>query len=119
MKLKIVKIIDRGIAGKERLWMKAIQDTEMDYYIVFDTTYISQDSISTAQQNTYWFEGKKVKSGDSIVLYTKKGTPSSKGHEDGTTTHFFYWGLDKPIWKNKGGCAVLFEVSGWVTSPYE
>lgn len=119
MKLKIIEIIDRGVADKERLWLKVLQETDMTYYIVFDTSYISANSISNFSRHTYWFGSKTVKSGDTIVLYTKEGTPSSKQNADGTTTHFFYWGLDKAIWNKKGDCAVLFEVSSWETSAYE
>jgi hypothetical protein len=119
MKLKIVKIIDRGVVDKERLWLKVLQDTDMEYHIVFDTTYTSQDSISNLLRHAYWFRSKHVRSGDSVVLYTKGGDPSSKQNTDGTTTHFFYWGLDKTIWNREGDCAVVFDITGWVTSAYE
>ena len=119
MKLKIVKIIDRGVSNDERLWLKVLQDADMQFYIVFDTTYTARHSISNLQRHAYWFDSKSVLSGDNVVLYTKRGTPSSKKNEDGTTTYFFYWGLDKSVWNNEGDCAVLFETSSWETSPYE
>lgn len=119
MNLKIVKIIDRGIVGKERLWLKVLEDTDIQYYVVFDTTYTTANTISNLQRHAYWFDTKQVRSGDSILLYTKDGKPSSKQNADGTTTHFFYWGLDKTIWNQAGDCAVLFEISSWATSLYE
>ena len=119
MKIKIIKILDRAVVNKERLWLKVLQDTNMEHYIAFDTTYTSQNAISNLQRHAYWFDSKQVRSGDSVVLYTKKGTPSSTQNSDGTTTHFFYWGLDKTIWNDKGDCAVLFEIGNWITSPYE
>lgn len=119
MKIKIQKIIDSGIHNKERLWLKVLEDTNLEYYIVFDTIYTSKNSISNSQKNAYWFNSKQVKAGDSVVLYTKSGNYASKLKEDGTTSHFFYWGFKNPIWNNEGDCAVLLEISSWETSPYQ
>jgi hypothetical protein len=119
MRVKLQKILDRGVPNKERLWLKVLQDTDMRYYIVFDTRYISQKSISTFPAHTYWFGPKIVSSGDNVVLGTYKGTYNSKQNTDGTTTHYYYWGNENTIWNNEGDCAVLFEISSWETSPYE
>lgn len=116
MKLEIKRILDRGIANKERLWLKALVDTSLEYFIVFDTTYTSETTISNLQRHAYWFRSKKVNAGDSIVLYTKSGTPSEVDNQDGTKTHFLYWGLQNTIWNKKEDCAVLFEVNTWQTS---
>jgi hypothetical protein len=119
MKLKIEKIVDRGSRNDERLWLKVLQDSDLSYYIVFDTTYTSQNAISNILRHSYWFPSIKVKSGDNVVLYTQKGKYLATKNNDGTTTHFFYWGSDNPIWNNQGDCAVLFEITTWVTSLYE
>jgi len=118
MKIEIVEIVDRGTANQERLWLKVTANTDLKYYIVFDTTYTSANSISNLQRHAYWFKPKEVRTGDYVVLYTKQGTPSNQPNQDGTTTHFFYWGLDKTVWNNTGDCAVLFEVSSWQTSKF-
>lgn len=118
MKIKIEKILDRT-TEKERLWLKVLSDTDLQYYIVFDTTYISQSTISNLQRHAYWFDPKKVSSGDYVVLYTKKGKNSEKENSNGTTTYFVYWDLDHPIWNNEGDCAILFEVGTWETSKFE
>ncbi len=119
MRLKIVKIIDRTSAKDERLWLKVLQDADLSFYVVFDTTYVNENQISNLQRHAYWFASKNVKTGDNVVLYTRKGTPNSKANLDGTTSHFLYWGLDHPIWNNKGDCAVLMELNSWTTSQYE
>jgi len=119
MKIKIVKILDRASANKERLWLKVLQDTDLTYYIVLDTTYTSRDAISNLQRHAYWFPPKQVRSGDNVVLYTRKGTNSSQPNQDGTQNHYFYWDLDHTIWNDSGDCAVLFEISTWATSAYE
>lgn len=118
MKLEIVRTLDRGVANKERLWLKALVPADLQYFIVFDTTYTAANTISNLQRHAYWFKETQVNPGDSIVLYTKKGTQSSTKNQDGTTTHFFFWGLDKTIWNRAEDCAVLFEVSSWATSQF-
>ncbi|MDD4993029.1 MAG: hypothetical protein PHR83_12430 [Paludibacter sp.] len=119
MKLEIIKIIDRGVAGKERLWLRVLAECDLSYFIVFDTVYTSQNSISNIQKNAYWFNSKKVKTGDYVILYTGRGTPSISTNNDGTINHFLYWGNDKTIWNKQGDCAVLFELNSWMTSKFE
>lgn len=119
MKLEIIRIIDRGVTGKERLWLRVLADCDLSYSIVFDTTYASQNNISNIQRHAHWFAPKKVKSGDYIVLYTGTGTFSESKNNDGSINHFLYWGIAKTIWNKEGDCAVLFEVNSWRTSKFE
>lgn len=119
MKLEIIKIIDRGVASKERLWLRVLADCDLSYFIVFDTTYTSQNSISNIQRHAHWFSPKRVKSGDYVILYTGPGKPSESKNNDGSTNHFLYWGIDKTIWNKEGDCAVLFEINSWQTSKFE
>lgn len=119
MKMEIIKIIDRGAAKKERLYLRVLADCDLTYFVVFDTIYLSQNSISSFQKHAYWFEPKKVKSGDYIILYTSIGKSSETKNNDGSTNHFLYWGLDYTLWNKEGDCAVLFELSSWQTSKYE
>lgn len=116
MKIEIVNILDRAVANKERLWLKVLANTDLIYFIVFDTTYASDTSISNLPRYTYWFNSKLVKTGDYVVLYTGKGTPNQVPNGVGGMTHFLYWGLEKTIWNKAGDCAVLFEVNTWQTS---
>ena len=119
MRLEIVKILDRGILGKERLWLRVLADCDLTYFIVFDTTYTSANSISNIQRHAHWFAPKKVRTGDHVVLYTGRGTPSELRNNDGSTNYFLFWGIDRTIWNKQGDCAVVFEVNSWQTSRYE
>lgn len=119
MRLQIIKIIDRGVEHQERLWLRVLADTDLSYYIVFDTTYTSENSISNIQRHAHWFMPKKVKAGDYVILYTKQGNPSESKNNDGSTNHFIYWGMDRTIWNKSNDCAVLFEVNNWQTSSFE
>jgi len=119
MRLEIIKMLDRGIPNKERLWLRVLADCDLTYFIVFDTTYTSANSISNVQRHAHWFTPKKVRTGDYVILYTGRGNPSESKNNDGSTNHFLFWGLDRTIWNRQGDCAVLFEVNSWMTSRYE
>lgn len=119
MKVDIVKIIDRGIKDKERLWLKVNSDCDLVYFTVHNTVRTSETTISNNPKNVYWFKSKKVKAGDSIILYTRKGTPSINENENKSNNHFLFWGLDNPLWNEEDDCAVLFEINSWQTSPKE
>jgi len=115
MKIEIIKIIDKGIADKERLWLRVLADTDLSYYIVFDTTYTSENTISNVQRHAHWFKPRKVKAGDYIILYTREGTISTSQNKDGSTNHFLFWGIGRNIWNKDDDCAVLFEINSWMT----
>lgn len=119
MKLQIMQIVDRGVPNKERLWVRVLADTNLHFYIVFDTVYLSPSGISSSQKHAFWFPSKSVKAGDNIILCTGSGVQSQAPNANGGTDHFFYWGLSNTIWNKIGDCAVLFEVNTWVTTKYE
>src|SRR5262245_45754753 len=116
MKLEIVGIIDRRDRQNERLWLKAIADLNLAYYVVFDSTYTSTTSISNKMRHAYWFASQQIRAGDHVVLYTRQGNASQSRNADGTTSHFLFWGAENTVWNNTGDCAVLFEVNTWQTS---
>jgi hypothetical protein len=115
MLLGIVGIVDRGVNGRERLHLSVLADTNLNYYAVFDTDY-SGDGIVPRPKRTFWFNDYPVRAGDHVILYTKIGTPSTKPRTDGGTNHFFYWDIGKPLWGSATSCAVLVELSNWVTT---
>lgn len=113
MNVKIKAIRDSGSANEERLVLQVLRDDDIGYYVVFDTTFTKDGSVSNKVRHTYWFPDKRVRSGDIVVLYTKPGIRSEKENRDGSNSHFFYWGLDKAIWNKEGDCAVLLQVGDW------
>jgi hypothetical protein len=115
--VKIVGIVDRGVPGKERLHLAAVANVSLNYYAVFDTVYVGPDGIAPIPRRAYWFADYQVKAGDQVILYTKPGEQSTKQRNDGYINHFFYWGLDRHIWKDPASCAVVLEISDWATTP--
>ena len=113
MKLKIKYVKDAGNNSKERVVITVTNDTDVGWYVLADSTYISEEQISNKVRHTFWFPDKKVKSNDLVVVYTRSGTDSQIENKNGTTSHFFYMGLDKTIWNSNGDCALLLELSDW------
>ncbi len=118
MKLQIVRIVDRGIANKERIQLTVLADTNLNYYVVFDTAYNTPNSISRFPKHVFWFPSLAVKAGDQVVLYTGFGQQKSEPAL-GRTNHLFYWEQKNTLFNKTGDCAVLLEITSWQTSPYE
>lgn len=118
MKLSLISATDRGVAGKERLALRATQDTVLSFYLVLVTKYLTPTTVSNVPQNVLWFPAKPVKAGDWVVVMTGKGTQSEKKNTDGTTTHYFFLGSDKTVWNRPEDCAILVEATTWQTTPF-
>lgn len=112
MKAKIRNIIDHG-HNDERIIIDILANIDIGEFLVLDTTYTSSGKVSNKVRHPYWFPDQKVKEGDLVVLYTKKGKNNSSVKADGTTSYFFYWGLDSNVWNNDGDCALLLHIDNW------
>lgn len=119
MNVKIKYIRNPGDLKKERLVLKILRDDDIGYYLVLDTTFTSDGSISNLVRHPYWFPDKKVKTGDIVVLYTKDGRETEKKNKDGSSSHFFYRGMDSTVWNQDGDCAVVLHINNWDAKGYE
>jgi hypothetical protein len=113
MKLEIRFVKDHGDLKNERIVLKTLGDINVGTYMISDTTYHSDESISNELRHVFWIPDKDVKQGDLIVVYTKSGKNKTVENESGNSTHFFYWGLERTIWNKNGDAAVLFSLSDW------
>lgn len=118
MNVKIKYVRNPGELNKERLVLKVLRDDDIGYYLVLDTTFTSDGGISNLVRHPYWFPDKKVKSGDIVVLYTKSGSESKKTNKDGSTSHFFYRGIDRTVWNKDEDCAVVLHITNWDAKGY-
>jgi hypothetical protein len=99
MNLEIRSVEAAGDLERERLVLRATTNANIGLFAVFRCESQDNDEVSSGPvPDAYWFEDKKVKENDLVVLYTKAGTISEKVSSSGATSHFFYWGLDTPIW---------------------
>lgn len=119
MSLQIVQIVDRGQPNRERLHLRVMADTNLQYFLVLSTSYLTPAAISNIPRHTYWFAPKLVRAGDEVVLITGHGTPIEAPNPSGSTIHYFYWGLPQTVWNTTGECAVVLEVTTWETTRYE
>ncbi len=114
MNLEIRSFADAGDQSKERIILKAMTDIDVGGYAILRSGVSTSGTNPTSGRKiTYWFPDLEVKANDLIVLYTKKGSRSSKPMENGRTVYFFYWGRDESLWDSKLFGAALLEVADW------
>ena len=112
MEVKITSIADKGDLANERIGLKVLKDCELKYYIIFKTNKTS-GGFGNKSDNSYWFLPNEVKSGDRIVLYSKKGKASIKENNDGSKTYFFYWNLNQTIFNKDKDKVVLINAKSY------
>lgn len=119
MNIEIKAIKDRGDPKEERLVLEANRDDDVGRYVVFAAPRSEDGSVSSELKRAYWFPDKPVSAGDLVILYTREGSPKKKKNADGSRSHFFYWGLEEPIWGEPGYFAVLLLVKSWKATETE
>jgi hypothetical protein len=117
MKVVLLGIFDRGVLANERVHLRALSDIDLNYYAVFDTQRVDADRIFLNQKTCYWFGAKQIKARDNIVLYTRTGVPNIETRNDGSIYHFFFRGLNQPLYSNPNDCTAIIEINSWISSP--
>lgn len=113
MRIQIRSIREPGVPEKERLVLDAVQPDDIGHYVVFSTRILPSDAVSVRVRHTFWFPDQRVQPGDVIVLYTKKGRKSERKNKDGSTSYFFYWNQDTPLWGESDMTAVVAFIEEW------
>lgn len=114
MKLKILRVEDHGTLESERIFLSVIEDADLKYYIVRDSTYTSDDKMSNKWVHAYEFVDQSVKKGDEVVLYTAKAPKKTEAiNGDKNTRYYYSWNLKECVWNNDGDVAVLYELESW------
>ncbi|WON94316.1 MULTISPECIES: hypothetical protein [Bacteroidota] len=117
MKLKINQVVDFGTLDSERVELSVLEDTNLYYFIISDTTYLDEGKISNKMRHTFWFKPQQVNKGDEVVLYSKVGIKRSTDINGGKNKKYhIYWDLKSSVWNNSGDAAVLFELKTWKTT---
>lgn len=93
MSVKIKSILDPGNPEKERFVLSVHGDTDIGSYLVLITEISKEGGPVSGSHLSFWFPDKKIKGGDLVVLYTKKGNEKSIKNSDGSSSHFYYWEL--------------------------
>lgn len=112
MKLEILKIHEKGKQNSEYVELRAKEACNLTDYLLSDTTYTSETTISNKLRHVHWFSPQNLEKGDYVFLRTGKGINTSHKNKAGTTTYVIHWGLGTPVWNNTGDAGMLIEISG-------
>jgi len=113
MKIEISSFADAGDYQRERIVIRVQSDVDIGEYAVFCSAVSSEGNPTAGRKQAYWFPDGIVKSGDLVVLYTKRGTTSRKELKPGRTAHFYYWGQEMALWGGAGNAAVVLQIEDW------
>src|SRR5262249_22629399 len=98
--------------------LRVLTAVNLAFVVLLDTYYSQPTSVVPGGRRAFWFPGKDVRVGDNVVLYSGRGYSNEATNLDGTTNHFFYWGLPETIWGNPASAVVVLDVLDWQTSVY-
>jgi hypothetical protein len=112
IELNIKAVREEGNIVKERVVFQVTFPCEIGSYVVLKARAVN-NNVSNTVINAFWFPDKRVNPGDLIVLYTKAGFNREKVNSNGTVSHFFYWNLPLPIWREDSIAVLLMRVSEW------
>lgn len=107
-RLKLIGVRNVG-TDNEMVLMRADDDLDVGNYIITDSTYRTNGTISNKLRHVYEFPSHPVEKGQLVALYSKVGKDEvGKNSENPPKTiHRFYWNLKERIWNQKGDQAHL------------
>jgi hypothetical protein len=115
MNLNFSSFADAGDLQKERLVLKAKAAIPLGDYLVMASKASATGTAVAGRHRAYWFPDGDVEADDLVVVYTKSGVDSKKKLASGATAHFFYWGLETPLWgKMSGNGVVILRADSWL-----
>jgi hypothetical protein len=112
IELNIKAVREEGNLMRERVVFQVTFPCDIGSYVVLKARVIN-NNVSNTVINAFWFPDKRVNPGDTIVLYTKSGFNKEKVNSNGTISHFFYWNLNIPNWREDGIAVLLMKASEW------
>lgn len=113
MKFKIDGLKEPGNLEKERVVIKILEDGNVGELMVATTTQQNEDRVSSKIKNPYWIPDQDVIKGDLVIIYTKDGQKSSRKNDGGSSSYFFYIGMDRPLYAEINKTVVVFDISNW------
>lgn len=112
MKLKITSVKNQGDANKEYVMLKALEDCNLNNYMILDNTYDAAGEPSNKSRHIYIFPDFSVKAGQYVCVSTRKGKYKLGKTDKGNPLHYFYWGLEHSVWNDDGDVAHLIRIGG-------
>jgi hypothetical protein len=114
MDLRVSEVRAQGDEKKEVVVIKALKDCNLKGNIVFDETFKSDGSTSNVHRHVFIFPDWDVEKGDHIFLRTRSGRNRKGETTKGDAAHYFHWGLNSPVWNEKGDTVHLISVESAV-----
>lgn len=114
MKVQIQYVAEQGELNRERLVMRVRQDVDIGDFMLVRAGF-EGDEVTTDVSNAFWFPYRRLRAGDLVVVYTKRGSDKQKLLDDGHKAYFFYWGLDSPLWNDDHVAPVLLYAPQWAS----
>lgn len=121
MELEVIGVYDRGNLNFERIHLLVTSNCYIGKYILTDSTYLKDGTVSNKLRHLYWFPDLEVYKNQSIILYTREGIPHYSEDVYGNIVHNLFWELNRTVWNKEGDCAILCELNNWkstVINPY-
>ena len=113
-RVQIQYVSGRGDLSRERLVMRVRQDVDIGDFMLVRTGF-EDDEVTTDVSNAFWFPYKRLRGGDMVVVYSKRGTDKQKQLDDGHKAYFFYWHQDSSLWDDEHVAPVLLYAPQWVS----
>lgn len=108
MNVHIERVYSEGGVNTEFVELRVDADCDIGKYLIADSSYQKNGTVSNRLRHVYWFPDKKVKKGELVTLWTKVGD-DQETTTNGTRDHWFYWNLGVAVWNDNADCAILIE----------
>jgi hypothetical protein len=113
MNLVVKRFSDAGNFEKERLILNVNAEVDIGKFVVFRSRYLGNGEVSNKVREAFWLPDLAAAAGDLVVIYTRSGSNKSRTNDDGSKTHFLYWGKANPVWVGETDCVVLMAIDDW------
>lgn len=111
--LRLFGVADRGLPGKERIYLKTFARVNLGEYLLLIGQHIPNDAIPI-RDNLFWFGTHAVDEGHWIVVYTGPGLHSRSTTIEGTgePALVFHWGKETTAFERADIVPVLVHIDG-------
>ncbi|WP_139374112.1 hypothetical protein [Enhydrobacter aerosaccus] len=113
MSLEFQYMRDPGEPTSERVIFRASGNLDVGNYCLLASSTNNKQEPTSGGKVAFWFPDKEVGNGDTVVVYTKAGDDKSRKNDDGTQSHFFYWGRTKSLWSVENNGVVVLQARTW------
>ena len=104
--LRLVTILERGVANKECISIRVNQYTRLGQFGIMIGRY-SENGTFPFTDNLFWFGHNQVKPDDWIFIYTGSGPPR-QSKDKGSDIYTVFWGKQNKTFAENQIVSLLF-----------